>query len=57
VLFVKRVQQHIFRYTLTKGIQFSGMKMTPAVEVSALEDATNGGGAEVGGLGDLIGGP
>jgi hypothetical protein len=34
----------------------SGMEMAPAVEMSAPEDATDGGGAEMGGLGDLIGG-
>ena len=34
----------------------SGMQMTPAVQLSALQDATDGGGAEMGGLGDLIGG-
>src|ERR1700733_268064 len=32
------------------------MEMTPAVRLSALQDATDGGGAEMGGLGDLIGG-
>jgi hypothetical protein len=34
----------------------SGVQMTPAVQMSALQDATDGGGAEMGGLGDLIGG-
>ena len=34
----------------------SGMEMAPAVEVSALQNAADGGGAESGGLGDLIGG-
>jgi len=34
----------------------SGMEMTPAVQLSALQDATDRGGAEMGGLGDLIGG-
>src|SRR5207249_5481168 len=34
----------------------SGMQMTPAVQLSAPEDATDGGGAEAGSLGDLIGG-
>jgi len=33
-----------------------GMQMTPAVQLSALQDATDGGGAEAGGLGDVIGG-
>jgi hypothetical protein len=33
-----------------------GMEMTPAVEMSPAEDAADGGGAELGGLGDLIGG-
>jgi hypothetical protein len=34
----------------------SGMQVTPAVEMSALQNAANGGGTEAGGLGDLIGG-
>src|SRR5205823_12204336 len=34
----------------------SGMQMTPAAQLSAPEDATDGGGAEAGSLGDLIGG-
>jgi hypothetical protein len=34
----------------------SGMEMAPAVEMSAPEDAADRGGAEMGGLGDLIGG-
>jgi len=34
----------------------SGMQMTPAVQLSALQDAADGGGAEMGGLGDVIGG-
>ena len=34
----------------------SGMEMTPAVQLSALQDATDGGGAEAGGLRDVIGG-
>jgi hypothetical protein len=34
----------------------SGMEMTPAVKMSAPQDATDGGGAEAGGLGDLISG-
>jgi len=34
----------------------SGMQMTPAVQLGALQDATDGGGAEMGGLGDVIGG-
>ncbi len=33
-----------------------GMEMTPAVEMSALQDAADGGGTELGGLGDAIGG-
>ena len=33
-----------------------GMEMAPAVQLSALQDATDGGGAEMGGLGDLISG-
>ena len=36
--------------------RWSGMQMTPAVQLSALQDATDGGGAEAGGLGDVIGG-
>jgi hypothetical protein len=35
----------------------SGMEMTPAVEMSALQDAADGGGTEMGGLRDVIGGP
>jgi len=34
----------------------SRMQMTPAVQLSAPEDATDGGRTEMGGLGDLIGG-
>jgi hypothetical protein len=34
----------------------SGMEMAPGVEMSAPEDAADSGGAEMGGLGDLIGG-
>ena len=34
----------------------SGMEMAPAVELSPLKNAADGGGAEMGGLGDLIGG-
>ena len=34
----------------------SGMQMAPAVEMSALQDAADGGGTELGGLGDLISG-
>ena len=34
----------------------SGMEMTPAVQLSALQDAADGGGAEAGGLRDVIGG-
>ncbi len=34
----------------------SGMEMTPTVEMSPLKNAADGGGAEMGGLGDLIGG-
>jgi len=34
----------------------SGMEMAPAVEMSPLKNAADGGGAEMGGLGDLIGG-
>ena len=33
-----------------------GMQVAPAVEMSALQDAADGGGAEMGGLGDVIGG-
>ena len=35
---------------------WGGMEMAPAVEMSALENTADGGGAEAGGLGDLIGG-
>ena len=34
----------------------SGMQVAPAVEMSPLQNAADGGGAEAGGLGDLIGG-
>src|SRR5581483_5701797 len=34
----------------------SGMQMTPAVELRAAEDAADGGGAEAGGLGNLVSG-
>ena len=34
----------------------SGMQIAPAVEMSALQNAADGGGTEAGGLGDLIGG-
>ena len=34
----------------------SGMQMTPAVQLSALQDAADGGGAEMGGLRDVTGG-
>ena len=34
----------------------SGMEMTPAVQVSAPQDAADGGGTEPSGLGDVIGG-
>src|ERR1700693_6512060 len=34
----------------------SGMEMTPAVEMSALQNAADGGGTELGGLSDAIGG-
>ena len=36
--------------------QGRGMQVTPAVEMSALQDADDGGGAELGGVGDAIGG-
>ena len=36
--------------------RWRGMQMTPAVQLSALQDAADGGGAEMGGLGDVIGG-
>ena len=32
-----------------------GMQMAPAIELSALQDAADGGGAQAGGLRDLIG--
>jgi len=35
---------------------WGGMEMAPEVEMSPLEDAADGGGAEMGSLGDLIGG-
>ncbi len=34
----------------------SGMEVAPAIEMSPLQNAADGGGAEAGGLGDLIGG-
>jgi hypothetical protein len=33
------------------------MEMAPTVEMSPLENAADGGGAEMSGLGDVIGGP
>src|ERR1051326_4978254 len=35
---------------------WGGMQVAPAVEMSTLQNAADGGGAEAGGLGDLIGG-
>src|SRR5258708_30724752 len=52
----------ISRWSRSPGAAFithhrrRGMEMTPAVEMSALQDATDGGGTELGGLGDAIGG-
>ena len=34
----------------------SGVQMTPAVQLRALQNTTDGGGAEAGSLGDVIGG-
>src|SRR5258708_27747311 len=52
----------ISRWSRSPGAAFithhrrRGMEMAPAVEMSALQDAADGGGTELGGLSDAIGG-
>lgn len=50
------VQQIAGRGMFVTHNRWGGMEMAPAVEMSAPEDAADGGGTEMGSLGDLAGG-